>query len=743
MALLYALLALWPVAVTVALVLLWAKVSDPRARAEIARLRAEVARLSAEIGRLHERLAAGAPGADVNAKAAEAEEPPPVVAPSPVPEAPAAPPFTPPSYTVYPPEEPFASVRPRQGWQPPRELEALIGGNWLLKIGILAIVLGALYFIKYAFENRWIDDTGRVLIGAFAGIALIGAGELFHRRGYARYGHSVGAGGICILYLSIYAAFNFYTLIGNAPALALMALVTAAGALLAARYPSKTLAVLSLLGGIMTPYWLSTGQNNEGGLLTYLLILDVGMGLLAHAKGWRFLNWISLVGTVALFGAWASEFYTRSAAGLTELFLVLFAVLYVGLAAGEPARDAARKMRAPLAAVVLVLLFFASEANLEHIALWYWVFIDLFAAAAAGWTLWRREWISSNGAFVLIVAGVAGWFPDNYRDSDAHTVALLATVAFGIFLAQQVLGSKWEAQPSQPFDVIVTLSTGFAYFGVIYRVLRPEFSDSMGLAAVALSLLYLALVRAAEAPVSYALLGASISFVTLAIPIQLDSSWITLGWAAEAVVLCWIGFEGRAIRLRQAGLAVLALSLTRLLAWDALTIWRVSTLLFNRRALAFVAVIAAAYLVAMLYRRNPDGQENWERPVRTLLILLASAVTVIMISLENWSYSDNQLRSGADDVIGTRNSRQMLLSILWGTYSIGAVLIGFNCRYRPIRLFGIALFFLAIAKVFTVDIWLLQRLYRIISVITLGCLLLGVAFLYQRFSRSGTEPSGS
>jgi uncharacterized membrane protein len=737
MPVLYGLLAVWPVVVTVALVLLWVKVADPRTGAEIARLRAEVARLARELEQMRRTPAREGPPT-----AARAPEP-----PERAPVAPAEPRIPIPSPVMKPsPTTPFPSVphepprQPESKWQPSFELESLIGGNWLLKIGVLAIVLGTVYFIKYAFESRWIGNTGRVIIGAFTGLAFVGAGELFHRRGYLRYGPSIAAGGICILYLSVYAAFNFYTLIGNAPALVLMTLITASGALLSARYPSKTLAVLSLLGGIMTPYWLSTGQNNQVGLLTYLLILDLGMGVLARTKNWDFLNWVSLAGTVSLFAAWASRFYTTAASGVTEWYLALFGVLYISLPVSATPGPATGRVRSPLPAVAVVLFFFASEANLQHNAAWYWVFIALFAALAAAWTLWRRDRLAVNGAFLLIVIGVAVWFPEHYHHRDAYTVALFATVAFAIFVAQQVVGSRWSSTPAGYVDIYVTLSTALGYFGVMYSVLRPLFPDSMGLMAVALSVLYLVLVQVARAPISHALLGTSLSFLTTAIPIQFDSSWITVGWSAEAVVLCWIGFEGRSPRLRQASLAVLALSLVRLLNWDMLLPLPRYVFALNRRALAFGAVIVAFYVVAWFYRRHRDALGIWEHQVRTVLLVMASAITVLLISIENWAYFTEQLRAGGpgSDAFATRSSRQMFLSVFWGGYSIAAVSFGISRRYRPIRLFGIALFFLAIFKVFTIDIWLLQRLYRIVSVISLGCLLLAVAFLYQRFSRSVT-----
>ncbi len=83
--------------------------------------------------------------------------------------------------------------------------------------------------------------------------------------------------------------------------------------------------------------------------------------------------------------------------------------------------------------------------------------------------------------------------------------------------------------------------------------------------------------------------------------------------------------------------------------------------------------------------------------------------------------------------------RQVALSILWSGYSIAAVVAGIRFRFRPIRVLGIGLFFVTILKVFSIDIWSLERLDRIISTITLGLILLGAAFLYQRFRKLVVE----
>src|SRR5262245_61721090 len=45
------------------------------------------------------------------------------------------------------------------------ELESKIGGRWLNRIGILAMLIGVSYFLKYAFDNNWIGPAARIVIG--------------------------------------------------------------------------------------------------------------------------------------------------------------------------------------------------------------------------------------------------------------------------------------------------------------------------------------------------------------------------------------------------------------------------------------------------------------------------------------------------------------------------------------------------------------------------------------------------
>src|SRR4029079_2854063 len=84
-------------------------------------------------------------------------------------------------------------------------LESWIGGQWLLYIGVLAILISVAYFEKLAFESAWLGATARVAQGAAAARALVYGGSRFARSGYSGYGHAIAGAGIAAIYVSIYA----------------------------------------------------------------------------------------------------------------------------------------------------------------------------------------------------------------------------------------------------------------------------------------------------------------------------------------------------------------------------------------------------------------------------------------------------------------------------------------------------------------------------------------------------------
>src|SRR5262245_17801755 len=167
--------------IAVALLILWYSRRLVKLEAQVSWLRDEVQSLRALVERLDQEIettpSRPAP-ADTREASIPAGERIESDAPSHLPSMPPMPGPTP-GLSQYEPPQP----RSRGS----TELEALVGGNWLLMIGIFAIILGCLYFLKMAFDNRWIGDTGRVLIGSFSGLAFLYGGERFRKKGYKLY----------------------------------------------------------------------------------------------------------------------------------------------------------------------------------------------------------------------------------------------------------------------------------------------------------------------------------------------------------------------------------------------------------------------------------------------------------------------------------------------------------------------------------------------------------------------------
>ena len=208
-------------------------------------------------------------------------------------------------------------------------LESAIGTRWIGRIGVVAILFGIAFFLKYSFDNKLIGETGRIILGIIWGAVFIGAGEyLQKKKDLSLYGQLLSGGGLAVLYLSLYAAFDLYHLIPASLAAAGMIAVTTTGMALSIRYNAYSLAAIALLGGFLTPVMLSTGQNQPISLFSYIFLLDVGTMLLYRFRQWPSLIAASLLGTALIYMGWHAEFYDDPQRWLALSIIAIFFILY-------------------------------------------------------------------------------------------------------------------------------------------------------------------------------------------------------------------------------------------------------------------------------------------------------------------------------------------------------------------------------------------------------------------------------
>jgi uncharacterized membrane protein len=217
--------------------------------------------------------------------------------------------------------------------------EAVIAGRWLNYVGILALLFAVTFFLKYAFDNNWVGPRGRVGIGLLMGSALYPWSHWLLDRGYKYFSEGIAALGAAVLYLSLWAGWHYYGIFSQSTAFALMIVVTAATMIVAVGRNSERIAFLALIGGLITPMLVSTGENHEVALFTYLTILGVGVLGIAWVRNWKSLPPAQFAATLIYFWGWYSDFYRDNELTTTIVFATVFFILFATLPVVRSWRD--------------------------------------------------------------------------------------------------------------------------------------------------------------------------------------------------------------------------------------------------------------------------------------------------------------------------------------------------------------------------------------------------------------------
>jgi uncharacterized membrane protein len=219
------------------------------------------------------------------------------------------------------------------------DLETRIAGRWMNRVGIIAVIAAVTFFLKYAFDNNWIGPSGRVGIGILLGAAMLPWSHWLLQRGYAYFSEGIAGLGAAVLYLSIWAACQYYKLFSLDVGFVAMIVITAVMAAVALGRNSQRVALLSLFGGFLTPVLVSQGKDAQVVLFTYLLILGAGLLVIEMRRDWRSLAPLSFLLTQFYFWGWHAEFYRPSKLERTLIFATLFFLLYAALPVLRAIRD--------------------------------------------------------------------------------------------------------------------------------------------------------------------------------------------------------------------------------------------------------------------------------------------------------------------------------------------------------------------------------------------------------------------
>jgi uncharacterized membrane protein len=228
---------------------------------------------------------------------------------------------------VAPAKKPIAAPRKKTP-KTKGNLEKFIGENLISKIGILITIIGVAIGVKYSIENDLISPLTRIILGYLAGIALLVFGIRLKKK-YENYSAVLVSGAIAILYFITFAAYDFYSLIPQAFAFALMVVFTVFGVVAAINYNRQIIALIGLVGAYAIPFLLSEGSGQAGILFTYMAIINSGILIISFKRDWKPLYYTAFGLSWIIYASWYLSAYEKDTHfGLAFLFLTVFFIIF-------------------------------------------------------------------------------------------------------------------------------------------------------------------------------------------------------------------------------------------------------------------------------------------------------------------------------------------------------------------------------------------------------------------------------
>ncbi len=529
---------------------------------------------------------------------------------------------------------------------PEDNFEIMLGQKWMLIIGIITIVFGVGYFLKYSFERELIGPAGQLTLAYILGAVFLRLGYYFHQKsGFVSFGLLMTGGAIAVFYFASFAAFQLYRppVIGQEASFVIMVLITVLACALSIKFDAKWLAVLGIIGGFLTPVMLSRGSDNFYGLMGYITLLNCGVLYVAFKKNWNLLNTLAFFGTYILFSGWYLNYYGTKNFLPAILFLNLFYLIY---SVAPFAYQFIKKQEKPssVAAFVVMTLnsFFAFGFSYDMI-------YDYFRAA---------HYVSIITVFyaAVFLAMASHLFKQGRRFSEAF-VAMLALASLFLIIMIPILFSKqwitffWAAQAFTLFFMAVRLSRAaifagaYALFAIallkllfvdysmhgafnfnfdIFRI-YPDFSYLLAGRYVAwagsLTLLFSAANIAYRKGISnivYGVKDSAVLYTVLGICLFIILNFETASflydylrearfafisglWAVYAAALMIIGFKFNSYAVRKTSIALFTITLIKVFVYDMddmSTPWRI---------LSFMILGGILISVSFFYHKFKDG----------------------------------------------------------------------------------------------------------------------------------------
>jgi hypothetical protein len=487
-------------------------------------------------------------------------------------------------------------------------------------------------------------------------------------------------------------------------------------------------------------------------LLGILLVLDLALAAAAFGTGVGALLAAALVLSqvvLLVFGSAVREAPWPTVALVSALGVAALGLLGRALApraprGGEALRVAvAQGAAAALLLGQVVVLFAGIRDGRPGVPLLVLAHLLLAGALLVIATLEGWHGLSIVSAAVSFLA-VHVWAESASRGADVAVSRLVfAGVLWLLFLALPPFAARRTPSARAPWVAAVLASAAFFFLG------RESFGEAgwdgfvavlpVGIAA-ALALLLVALLRV-EAPAARDLgrlalvAGAALAFVTVAIPLQLDKEWITIGWALEAAALAWLFTRIPHRGLLFASSALSAVVFVRLVLNDAVLSYheRSATPILNWYLYTYLVSAAALFLAARFLRGTGDELASGRLRASSLDLSLGTVLLFALVNIEiaDWFATGRVVTFNLTG--GASLAQDLAYTLAWAVFGVGLLAAGIAGKSRAARVAALALLIVTVLKAFLHDLARLGGLYRVASFVGLAISLALVAVALQKF----------
>lgn len=660
------------------------------------------------------------------------------------------------------------------------DLEKFIGENLFNKIGIAVLVFGIGFFVKYAIDKNWINEYGRVAIGLFCGIVLVGLAH-YLRKNYRSFSSVLAGGGIAIFYFTIALAFHQYHIIGQSAAFILMIVITAFAVALAVLYDKIELAVIAAVGGFLSPFLVSSGEGNYKVLFTYLIILNIGLLVLSWFKKWPLINILSLFFTVLIYGGWMVNSFLFKDATPPYANALLFATAFYLIFLGMNMIYNINRLQAFKAFDFFILLLInATYYTAGMVILSGWHNGDYKGLFTIGMGVinfvlalyfFKTQKADKNLLYLLIGLTLTYLTLAAPVQLHGHSITLFwcaeTVLLFWLYQRSQIQLFKLSSSIIDALAVISLLmdwqiadSNSGLHLPVIFTDIKGIVTNIVAIAALSL---YCILLRKEEKNTVFLLGIANKNIADI----------FLVAAAALAYITCFFGINlyfGKELNYTLPNiyhrilsnvfaLLLVYLILPRMISKKGTLIQIITVLV------CFVFYFGSGQMIMALRNGSITGQYpgvhlmmHWLSDI-TLLLLFYKGIQVLRknfatlqssIGFFGWVFSLAlvyvfsfecmqwyvTLFADAKNIDGIQQQYSKAgLTILWGISSFVMIWLGMKHRYKPLRIISLSLFAVSLIKLFLFDITNIGPGGKIAAFILLGVLLLIVSFMYQRLKK--------